>query len=220
MFEFIRDVFTSQGTKELLSDNIHTKKQKPVDLYDLRDWFESLPEEDKKEIRENSTAISAGGESINTWDMKVLPGGSRTKQDFLASIASGAANRGNLDLVEKVVPKVLNTEDDSATTRHMMYNRIIKAYYKKRNEREDALEMCINYCKNDIDIVDKFLKEWDGEPPRIPSFKRLAIIYEKQGKYQEAIEVCDKALKRGLEDNTKGGFESRKERLKKKRDMN
>jgi len=43
---------------------------------------------------------------------------------------------------------------------------------------------------------------------------RLAIIYEKQGKIEDAIGVCKTALKLGInEDYTKSGFEGRIERL-------
>jgi tetratricopeptide (TPR) repeat protein len=46
--------------------------------------------------------------------------------------------------------------------------------------------------------------------PRILSFKRLAIIYEKQERYEDALDVCDQALEIGTADGTKGGFEGRK----------
>lgn len=39
---------------------------------------------------------------------------------------------------------------------------------------------------------------------------RLAIIYERQGKYEKAIEVCNEAIKRDQDDGTKGGFDGRK----------
>ncbi len=55
---------------------------------------------------------------------------------------------------------------------------------------------------------------------RIPSFERLAIIYEKQGKILEAIEVCELALKYELFDNTKGGFKGRMEKLRRKLTLN
>lgn len=51
---------------------------------------------------------------------------------------------------------------------------------------------------------------------RVPSFERLAIIYEQQGLYQEAIGVCELARQYRLEDGTKGGFEGRLKRLRKK----
>ena len=68
---------------------------------------------------------------------------------------------------------------------------------------------------NDIGIAEEFVAEF-GEVPRIPAFKRLAIIYERQDRYEEALAVCDQALDIGTTDGTKGGFEGRKERLRKK----
>ncbi len=50
----------------------------------------------------------------------------------------------------------------------------------------------------------------------VPSFKRLAIIYEQQNKLNEAIEVCEKAISYSLDDGTKGGFEGRIEKLNRK----
>ena len=34
-------------------------------------------------------------------------------------------------------------------------------------------------------------------PPNAPAFKRLAMLYEKQGRYEESISVCTDALKSG-----------------------
>ena len=68
--------------------------------------------------------------------------------------------------------------------------------------------------KEDIEIADEFVAEF-GEVPRIPSFKRLAIIYEKQDQYADAIAVCDRALESGTTDGTNGGFEGRNNRLRK-----
>lgn len=52
---------------------------------------------------------------------------------------------------------------------------------------------------------------------QIPSFKRLAIIYEQQNKYDDAINICNKAMEYGLSDGTKGGFEAMVKRLKTKK---
>lgn len=88
-------------------------------------------------------------------------------------------------------------------------------FYKQRDDREDAIEKCIEYCQKDIEIADEFVAEFGGVP-RIPSFKRLAIIYERQERYEDALEVCDRALEIGTTDGTKGGFEGRKERIRNK----
>lgn len=56
-------------------------------------------------------------------------------------------------------------------------------------------------------------------PIRITSipYKKLAIIYEKEGNYSQAIQLCEEALSFGFtDDGTKGGMEGRLAKLKKK----
>ena len=45
---------------------------------------------------------------------------------------------------------------------------------------------------------------------------RLAMAYEKAECYNSAINICNEAIAKGYTDGTKGGFEARLERLKKK----
>ncbi len=53
--------------------------------------------------------------------------------------------------------------------------------------------------------------------PRYSSFKELAILYEKEGDYKSAIDVCKEAIEVGqTNDGTKGGMTARMERLRKK----
>jgi len=56
----------------------------------------------------------------------------------------------------------------------------------------------------------------DVEIPGIPSFERLAIIYEKQQQYSDAIDICKKAIALKLHDSIKNGFSGRLTRLEKK----
>ena len=50
--------------------------------------------------------------------------------------------------------------------------------------------------------------------PRYPSFKTLAIIYEREGDYESAINICKDAIAAGFEDDgTKGGMIARLQKL-------
>lgn len=105
---------------------------------------------------------------------------------------------------------------------HFTYNKLIKFYYKHRNDKVDAIDKCIYVCQKDIDLMPDFIEIWKKENPTynflpsIPSFKHLAIIYDQQGKFDEAIQVCEKALSFRLDDGTKGGYASRIQKIKKK----
>lgn len=67
----------------------------------------------------------------------------------------------------------------------------------------------------------QLLKERPGtityDFPTVLPFKRLAVIYEKEGDISRAIMICDHALSFGFEDDgTKAGMTGRLEKLKKK----
>lgn len=118
----------------------------------------------------------------------------------------------------------------SVIDRHFLYNKMIDYYYGLREQKPDALDLCIKYCKESIKHTPEFLqsekeefRKYHGDkigheyiPPRIPAFQRLAIIYENENKYDEAIKICEIALSLNLKDGTKGGFEGRLVRLTKK----
>jgi len=187
-----------------------------LEVLGLSEWYSELSEEEQQKLYEYSTAFGAGGE-FNQLDQPVQST-SKTQQGYLKGVGSSAINNKDNQFAEKVLLKGLNAEDSNPTDKHFVYNSLIKLYYKQRDNRDDAIEKCVKYCREDIESVQSFLDAWDGEPPRIPAFKRLAIIYDKQENYQEAIEICDKALQLGLSDGTKGGFEGRKQRLQNKID--
>jgi len=179
----------------------------------LEEWYTNLSDEQQQKLHEYSTFFGTGGEK-NLLD-KGTRETSQSAQEYLKGVGSTAASEKDYEFAEMVLLEALDREDASATSTHFTYNELIDVYYKQRDDREDAIKKCIQYCKKDIEIADEFVDEF-GEVPRIPSFKRLAIIYERQERYAEAIAVCDQALEIGTTDGTKGGFEGRKDRLRKK----
>lgn len=179
----------------------------------LEEWYTNLSDEQRQKLHEYSTFFGTGGE-MNLLD-KGTGETSQSAQEYLKGVGSTAASEKDYEFAEMVLLEALDREDGSATSTHFTYNELIDVYYKQRDDREDAIEKCIEYCKKDIEIADEFVAEF-GEVPRIPSFKRLAIIYERQERYEDAIAVCDQALEIGTTDGTKGGFEGRKDRLRKK----
>lgn len=77
----------------------------------------------------------------------------------------------------------------------------------------------IQLCERDIAISKELKGFWEHESslPNVPTFKRLAIIYEKLGKYDEAIDVCKRGIELGfIKDDTKGGLPGRLAKLMKK----
>ena len=204
MFDKITNLFQS---KENVPDLIK--------VLDLNAWYTSLSEEQRQKLHQYSTSFGIDGE-VNLLEQSVEKT-TRSAQEYLKGVGSTAASEEEYEFAEMVLLSALEFEDWSATSTHFTYNELIDVYYKQRDDRKDALEKCIEYCQKDIEIADDFVSEF-GDVPRIPSFKRLAIIYEKQARYEDALAVCDQALEIGTTDGTKGGFNGRKDRIRKKMD--
>ena len=71
-------------------------------------------------------------------------------------------------------------------------------------------------CKQNIQEYKLYVSKYDGiEPPHhAPAFVRLAMLYEKQERYEDGINVCVDAIRSGAyEDSSKGKMYGRLARL-------
>ena len=214
MFDKISDLFGSgQDVPDLIA------------VLDLEEWYLSLSDAQRAKLHEYSTSFGIGLDPQSNSSVEMnrernmleqsVTATSQSAQGYLKGVGSTAASEKDYEFAEFVLLAALERNDGSATSTHFTYNELIDVYYKQRDDRDDAIERCIKYCKKDIEVAEEFVAEF-GEVPRIPSFKRLAIIYEKQDRYEEALAVCEQALDIGTTDGTKGGFEGRKDRLRRK----
>jgi len=140
---------------------------------------------------------------------------------------------------EKTLLNELSKNKRNPVNRHFTYIQLQNFYYKFRSIDESYLNNCIEFCKLDLNSLselneayiseeinrNKQLASYSGKKIQkieiekikeegfignIPAFKRLAIIYEKLGELENAIEICNKAIEYGqsIEEFTK-----RKEKL-------
>jgi hypothetical protein len=126
--------------------------------------------------------------------------------------------------------------------RHFSYIQLQNFYYKFKDLDNKYLEKCIEYCEEDIKVLDDLQESYvstelkslerisdfydkkdlesrkkdidSGFKGHIPAFKRLAIIYEKSKEYDKAVEVCHIAIRyyKNLNMDT-SEFENRKGKL-------
>ncbi|MFO7966780.1 MAG: tetratricopeptide repeat protein [Archaeoglobaceae archaeon] len=182
----------------------------------LKEWFNGLSKVEKDKVRKY---YSMGLSDSKSLESEEITFSTSNQQKFLGTIGQNALSQKDFSFAETILLEALQSKDDNPMDRHFVYNSLIDLYYKKRDS-SDAIEKCIKYCLEDIKYFEDFKKAWErefgDELPRIPSFERLAIIYEKQGKFEEAIEICQMALKLGLKSSRKGGFEGRINKLQKK----
>lgn len=104
--------------------------------------------------------------------------------------------------------------------RHFLLMTIVDETYKLRKEDQEAKDLCAEIAEQHIKefpaIKPALMKSLDGILPRVTTFQKYATFLTEQGQYRRAIEVCEVALAHGLHDGTKGGFEARIEKIKKK----
>lgn len=88
---------------------------------------------------------------------------------------------------QELLNEMSQANDDMAL--HFCYIALQDFYYKYR-KNEKYLNLCIDYCLKDMDLIKKFTN-FNGT---IPAFKRMAIIEENKKNYDEAINYCNLAI--------------------------
>ena len=100
-----------------------------------------------------------------------------------------------------------NCEGEELSKLRMKY---VNALYYYRKQDPTLVARCINILKDDIDY--KF-NVANVNHVKVPSLKKLIMIYSARKDYANAIAYCDKAIERDIYDVRQTGFEFRRLRL-------
>lgn len=145
----------------------------------------------------------------------------QTRLGYFTDVIGWASKEQKYEYIDKIVEYAngLNEYNKYPIDSHFFFQEVAESYYKQRAIREDAINLVINYCEKDIELFNIYkslmIKEY-GSIPRLVTFQRLVIVYEKTNQIEKAIKICNLAIDNGLIDSTKSGFEGRLEKLKKK----
>jgi len=175
-------------------------------------------------------SIEAYNNKMSSLNIELLE---RLKSDYYVSIETQklanletSAVKSDKPAIDEIKERESYLDKNKIIDIHFYYNTKIESTYRQRDNPE-YLEQCIEYCLKDIALFPEFeeayieyCRKWKKNYNKldicIPSFERLAIIYEKQDRLEEAMSVCEAAIHYGLHDSTKGGFEARLDKLNKK----
>lgn len=101
--------------------------------------------------------------------------------------------------------------------RHFLLLSLVQETYKRRSQLEMAA-----FCADTAELhLREFpglvgpLQEDFGILPRVPTFQYYATLLTERGDFEKAINVCQAAIKYGLKDGTKSGFDGRIKRIQK-----
>lgn len=176
-------------------------------------WNESLEEDERKEIK--NIISSYNNQLGNDWFKSNF---STTSLNIISAIKNYKLLNKFITVSEK------NLNQQLILDQHFYYFAKIKALYKFRDQEDNALSMTIETCNKStalssqaIEALKDFHKEIHGNLsdfflPNHTGYTQLSIIFQKQNKYKEAIELCQQALKQGWG----GDWEKRIERYTKK----
>lgn len=117
-----------------------------------------------------------------------------------------------LSLLNKIYQELLSFTNSDAETQTIINELAIRVSYFRRKDPA-YLEVSYQWSNDDVKLHRTTL---DSKDKFVYSFTRLAIILEKKKLFKEAIELVNDAMKRGLNDKTKTGYNGRLVRLNKK----
>ena len=103
--------------------------------------------------------------------------------------------------------------------RHFLLQSIVTETYKLRNE-EKYKNICLKFSEIHLEefsvIAPNLVDKNNTCLPRVSTFQNYATLLTEIGEFEKAIKVCEMAISFGLDDGTKGGYQSRIERINKK----
>jgi hypothetical protein len=127
-----------------------------------------------------------------------------------------AWNSGDIRQMLKAMDLKTNPID-----RHFLLLNIVTQTYKQRAAPEMA-EACLRVGQTHVaefpQLVPYLMQEFHDQLTRVPTFEHYATVLVERDRFSEAIQVCEAAIRFGLQDGTKGGYEGRIVRIKKQQE--
>ena len=180
-------------------------------------WLSEFSDDERRHIAETFQPLGSSGDSLTSGDITYT---SQTAVGLLQNLAGWFSKEKDRPIAYKLMEKAeeLAETEGSVLDAHFLYGQKLAIYYQDR-ETPGCLEKAIKACKQQIALAEKaakaFRREYKDSPlPSHKGYQQLAIILEKQGKFDETIELCRKADKQGWA----GDWEKRIERCRKKAD--
>jgi tetratricopeptide (TPR) repeat protein len=179
-----------------------------IGYFGLQDWWLStFSQEERNHIEEIFKPL--GGDPNDkpltegdiTWT-------SQTAAGLLGSLAGWFNNPRDREIAKKIIQKAdkLASQGTAVLDHHFALQQKMEIYYRERETSPGAMETAIQACREQIALAPQaaqaFQKEYPGEIlPAHAGYSQLRIILEKQGKFDEAIELCEQAKQQGWSSN-------------------
>lgn len=180
-------------------------------------WLSEFTEEERKHIATTFQPLGLSGTSLTSGDISQT---SQTAVRLLRDLSGWFSKEKDRPIAHKLLAKAeeLSESEGSVLDTHFLYGQKLEIYYRDRATPgclEKAIEACNQQIALGANAAKAFQKEdKDSSLPGHKGYQQLAIILEKQGRFDEAIELCRNAESQGWA----GDWKKRIERCQKKSD--
>lgn len=171
-----------------------------IKLYGLEDWWLRDFEEAERD-RIHARYKPLGG-AANALTEGVISCSSQSSVGFLHNLAGYFCAHEDRTIALKILAKADELAGQaSVLDRHLLCQAKIDAHYRDRKVQGE-LEKAIQACQEQILLASEaslaFAEAYEGSPlPGHKGYQQLAIIYEKQHRFDDAISLCRQAERQG-----------------------
>jgi tetratricopeptide (TPR) repeat protein len=180
-------------------------------------WLSEFSEKERRYITATFQPLGSSGDSLTSGEILYT---GRSAVGLLHNLAGWFSKEKDRPIAHKLLKKAeeLSEVGCSVLDAHFLYGQKFEIYYKDR-DIPGYLEKAVEACKQQIALAEKaakaFRKKYKESPlPSHKGYQQLAITLEKQGKFDETVELCRNAEKQGWA----GDWAKRIERCRRKAD--
>lgn len=197
------------------SDSLSTAEREirgQIGYFGLEDWW--LTEFSKEErqhilnrfrpfgvsvsLNETSEVLTSRDKIVDNSKHPLISGNisftNQTAVSLLSSLAAWFSKESDRPLAHRILEKAeeVASQKSDSSDKFWLYHHKIEIYYKDRTD-PSKFEKAIEACYQQINVVNESGDKLKGKS-FVLGYQQLAIIFEKQGKYDEAIDICNLAL--------------------------
>jgi tetratricopeptide (TPR) repeat protein len=186
-----------------------------IKYFGLTDWWlATFTEEEREKIVSTFQPLGLSPDPLIVGDITHASG---SAAGLLSALAGWFRKREYKSIAFRIIEKAEELAPQAGVLeRHFLYHAKIRTYYPFRDEDDFALPRAIEACEQQINMsleaAKIFREKYRGDLPAHTGYQQLAILREKQGDFESAINLSQKAFEEGWS----GDWENRIERCKKK----
>jgi tetratricopeptide (TPR) repeat protein len=161
-------------------------------------WVTAFTDSERKHIESIFHPLSAVQAIGSPLTSGVIQSTTETAVGFLSALAGWFQKPEDLTIAQRILNKAMELSEGAfVLDNHYLHQTIIQFNYRNR-ENEECLKAALDACLKMISFAPEAARAYKSEFPQeqLPGHKgyeQLAIIYEKQGRFQDAIAVSERA---------------------------